>query len=849
MTPFIRQPIILTSIGLLMATLPTALAQNVVLDGTLGRSDALSGPTYEIGAELGQRHGGNLFHSFDKFSLNSSERATFSAPESVTINNVISRVTGGNPSNIDGTLRSTIPNADMYFLNPYGIMFGPNARLDVQGSFHASTADTLRFQDGGQFNARNPSNSLLSVAPIEAFGFITESPERRFSVVGSELSVPTGKTLSLIGGNLNINQAKLTAQFGRINLASFAGLGEVSLTKFEDLAGEALGGDFRITDSEISTTGDGGGAIYIRGGQIVVENSLVEANSGTEDGEVNGTEDGIGINLKANNLTLKDGRLVAYTFGKGKGGDIKIDVAGLVELRLGRAEEGTDDDDTTHASNELISVRTEGAGDGGHVKLNARELNIKEGRHIGTYALGSGQGGDINITMTEDITLDGTGGKLPSIIAAQSDKGTGKAGNVILKARTITLKNAAMINTSSTGQGDSGDINLEAIQLSIKDGASISSSTFGPSPGGNIYAKVTESITISGKPFGISPNTNRPRPNGIFSSSEPHASSRIHPKGNAGDIVLEADQLIMKGPGLAVVSALTAVGSGEGGKIKIRVRGLDLADKSTISATSVAGASGDAGNITLDVTDSLRMQSGSSVRTATQGRGKGGEIEINVCRLDMADKSGISAQSRPHPAGRYKGPMGDAGNIRVNVIDLLRMQTGSSIRTTAERSGGGDIFITSSPGYLFLTDDSEISSSVFAEQGDGGNISLKPKFIVLDNSPPIQARAYEGKGGNIKVTATGIYNNDKEGRYIRPKDSFDATSDFGIDGEVKINSPDVDLETLLLVLPEDPLRAEDELGNRCAGLTREDLSRFIIINSDTPATSPMDSKTHLIFDD
>ncbi|MDM8567945.1 filamentous hemagglutinin N-terminal domain-containing protein [Thiotrichales bacterium HSG1] len=129
----------LLTISLLVTTL--SLNAEVITDGTLGQNINLSGPNFQITPDLGQQHGGNLFHSFQNFNLNSSESATFSGPNSVQ--NILSRVTGGNPSNIDGQLRSTIPNADFYFLNPYGIMFGPNARLDVQGSFHASTADYL----------------------------------------------------------------------------------------------------------------------------------------------------------------------------------------------------------------------------------------------------------------------------------------------------------------------------------------------------------------------------------------------------------------------------------------------------------------------------------------------------------------------------------------------------------------------------------------------------------------------------------------------------------------------------------------------------------------------------------
>ena len=101
----------------------------VTLDGTLGSSGALLGHDYLIGADLGQQHGANLFHSFQDFNLQSFESATFSGPNSVS--NVISRVTGGNPSNIDGLICSSIPNADMYLLNPHGIMFGPNAPMPL----------------------------------------------------------------------------------------------------------------------------------------------------------------------------------------------------------------------------------------------------------------------------------------------------------------------------------------------------------------------------------------------------------------------------------------------------------------------------------------------------------------------------------------------------------------------------------------------------------------------------------------------------------------------------------------------------------------------------------------------
>ena len=123
----------------------------IVLDGSVGPAGTLSGPDFAIGAELGTTLGPNLFHSFSDFNILTGESATFSGPDA--IDNVVSRVTGGSVSTIDGLLRSTIAGADFYLVNPSGILFGANAALDVDGSFHASTADHMRLSDGALFSA------------------------------------------------------------------------------------------------------------------------------------------------------------------------------------------------------------------------------------------------------------------------------------------------------------------------------------------------------------------------------------------------------------------------------------------------------------------------------------------------------------------------------------------------------------------------------------------------------------------------------------------------------------------------------------------------------------------------
>jgi filamentous hemagglutinin family protein len=162
-------------LGLLLAALLAAapVQAQIVTDGTLGPKVSLQGGEIKIGADLGSRRGDNLFHSFEKFGIATGQSATFTGPGD--IRNVISRVTGGEISNIDGKLASKVGQADLYLLNPAGVMFGPNARLDVPGSFHASTAHELRFTDGAHFSALDKNGSGLTVAPPEAFGFLDKT--------------------------------------------------------------------------------------------------------------------------------------------------------------------------------------------------------------------------------------------------------------------------------------------------------------------------------------------------------------------------------------------------------------------------------------------------------------------------------------------------------------------------------------------------------------------------------------------------------------------------------------------------------------------------------------------------
>ncbi|MGH8656177.1 MAG: filamentous hemagglutinin N-terminal domain-containing protein [Gammaproteobacteria bacterium] len=229
------------ALTLLALTLGATTQAEITVDGSLGSfRGSLAGPAFQIDANLGRQIGTNLFHSFGAFNINHPESATFTPNgSSGPIANVLSRVTGDSASTIDGALRSTIPNANLFFFNPHGAVFGPHAQLDVPGSFHVSTADYLRLEDGVRFDAQpSAHDALLTTAPPAAFGFLSEQPAG-ISVQGSAIELKEGKTLSLVGGDFDFVGADLDSQGqptsflgapgGRINLASVASSGEVSL--------------------------------------------------------------------------------------------------------------------------------------------------------------------------------------------------------------------------------------------------------------------------------------------------------------------------------------------------------------------------------------------------------------------------------------------------------------------------------------------------------------------------------------------------------------------------------------------------------------------------------------------
>jgi len=223
---------------LLMTVSRAQVTTSITSDGTLGTGVIPNGNVHEIIGGTRPGNGSNLFHSFRRFNLGTGDTAHFIGEPG--IEHIIGRVTGGEASMIDGTLQS---DASLFLLNPQGIMFGPSATLYVNGSFHASTADVLRFADGAAFSTRLSAQSVLTVASPSAFGFLQASSAGIF-IQSSALTVPEGKTLSMIGGDITImgdgdakpDTPNLLAPGGRINLVSIASSGDVEFDPTSQLS-------------------------------------------------------------------------------------------------------------------------------------------------------------------------------------------------------------------------------------------------------------------------------------------------------------------------------------------------------------------------------------------------------------------------------------------------------------------------------------------------------------------------------------------------------------------------------------------------------------------------------------
>jgi len=415
-----RQSVALCFALLLLFPFP-AIAQ-IIPDNSLGAESSRTVPDTINNLPSDRITGGairgvNLFHSFGEFNINAGRGAYFVNPSGIA--NIFTRVTGGNPSNILGNL-GVLGNSNLFLINPKGIVFGPNARLDLRGSFIGSTGSGILFDNGFEFNATN-SNAVPLLAiniPVglrfrENIGTIVNSsptlaptsalPPLPIEIPAFEklgLAVDPGQTLALIGGDIQLQGGNLTAYTGQILLGSVNSPG---LVQFEPTAlGLNLNyrniqnfGNIEINGAFINTSGLGGGKVDIRGGNINLNGSGIY---GLTLGNINGR----GININSQNLRVEGGsQIFASTLGEGRGSDINIRATDSVEM-IGLGIEGyqqlTENFQTSGTGNPFISQIV-----------------------LFTSTIGSGAAGDINIEAGRLLMSNGVVGGAPPLVLGMAE--------------------------------------------------------------------------------------------------------------------------------------------------------------------------------------------------------------------------------------------------------------------------------------------------------------------------------------------------------------------------------------------------------------------------------------------
>ncbi|WP_027360889.1 two-partner secretion domain-containing protein [Desulforegula conservatrix] len=744
----------------------TSSFAEVKLDGSMGVTGSLPGPDFRIEATVGQKMGPNLFHSFEKFNIATGETATFAGP--ADISRIISRVTGGSVSNIDGLLASEIQGADFYLINPYGIVFGKNASLDISGSFFATTADHIKLGENGRFDAKNPSASILTSAPPEAFGFVGNSPGK--IEVESSIDVGEGKypglyvngnsSITIAGGDISFMGGVARTYKGPINIVSVASVGELNLDSMNTGLFSKLGNidvrDFSVIFSF------GGGNISVQsqnlnlidGGEIYTKIFEDRADAGNLDVNV---RDSILVSGQSMNGFLSYLGAEVQNAPNSRSGDVNI------SARYLRIDNG--------ASVSSYSARS---GPSGNVTINADRVETLGGSKISSEILGGiGKSGDIIINAYEFFNLSGitAEGVCSSVGTTVTDSYLAYGGDIRVFAPEILMDGGYLTSLSSVS-GNSGNIAIETDNMTLINGGSVYSSiSEGIGIAGNIDLKISNQLFMSG--FNV---------NGTFTNINSAAVDSIYSAG--GNIALSAGSAWLE-KGAYITSS--SVMSGSSGNIYMDVAKLDLVDGGRIFADirqgqgrggaleiiadeyiNIAGAYAGAysSRIASEAEDSGTSNGGSislvspliniideGYISTVSNSGDGGSIDIGTWNLNLINGGSILAS-------KIKGS-GSGGNIFINAVNDVNIsgknESGSSggINSSANGAPGaksGDIAITAAS--LKLSDGGYVTSSAFGS-GDSGSLFVDVDTLELLGGGRILSAIQGGTGigGELSINA------------------------------------------------------------------------------------------------
>jgi filamentous hemagglutinin family protein len=661
--------------GMLTGFAQATMAQ-VVPDGTIP-TNVTSLDSLNFTIDGGARSGNNLFHSFSQFSVPTNGSAVFN--HATDVQNIFSRVTGGVVSNIDGLIRAN-GTANLFLLNPSGILFGPNARLQIGGSLIGATANSIKFVDGVEFSAVNATETpLLTMSVPVGLQFGQQSGSIRVEGRGQSflrspnfttpvlpdpnlagLQVANGNTIALLGNGIQVNGGVLKAESGQIELGSVSS-GMVNLNavgnqwQFSNYPAVQNRSDIQLTGAAlVDTSGNPGGSIQLQGKTIQVLNSSVVMvqHRGALDAiapiQVNADRlelsgilpgkpqslilsenlsqgQGPHIQVFARQVVTRDGgELFSNTFQNGgKGGNISIQAAESIYFS------GSAAFDPTRTSG-IISRSNRGGDLSGNVQIVTPDLSLDDGASIQSNVFGGRGGGDIDI-KSERLSLTGENSRNGSatFMAAFTGFG-GKGGALTIETGRLRLQRRGALTANTTGEGNAGVLTInarESIELDA-EGTTV------------LPARISSSGTQL--PLSVRRALGLPE----------------FPSGNGGNLFITAPRITVRN---GAYIAAENVGSGDAGTVKIQADAIELERQGEIRTSTKVG---NGGNLELTVRDLLFLRYNSLISAKAGGTGTGGNVTINAPVIVGLDNSDIIANA---VGGR-------GGNININTQGVIGLK-------------------------------------------------------------------------------------------------------------------------------------------------------------------------------
>ena len=741
--------LVITAINLWSAS---SVKAQLFPDTTLGAESSLVTPSGMRNLiEGGATRGSNLFHSFEEFNVGNNQQIYFTNPSGII--NILTRVTGNNASNILGTL-GVDGAANLFLINPHGILFGAKAKLDIAGSFVASTADGIQLGTQGIFSATEPEKStLLAIEPGALFTNAQRSYQAEIQNQGA-LTVGTGQTLTLQGDIVN-STGNLTAPAGTVQVVGT----QVNLLENAsiDVSSPTGGGSVIVKSNQLTRFE---GHISARGGENSGDGGFVEVSGGNL--QFSGTVDTSAPMGKVGILLL-DPKDILIQAGSPISGLAISQALFLNDVILQADNDITVDDDIT------------GIGTNNLTLLAGRSLTITPNR---TILL---NGGSFTAKFNDENALipsDRDPG-IAQFILSPASRILTNGGNVTIASGTFGQ--TSQINTANSGiitsnqAGNSGNITL----FSLGDTTTgLLDTRSGTGNGGNV------SVTSAA---GAIATTNSVLADSVLQAGDISLTA-------AGNLSLTADTVNSNGniasngavPGKVtltsggtlsargVVVINSSLGAGTPNDITLTAQSINLEN----SAIGVLGAgTGQAGNVLVQAEDDVVLLN-SQIGSVTVSSGNAGNLTLNARQLTIIKEPGAMIPFIVPFIGigtiGVEGSTGNGGDLTINVSE--------SIEVIGDQPG----VFTSDPTQLtatLLQSDTGISTSAFGS-GNSGNLTINTRRLVVRDGAGITTFPAVGEGGDLQIQAREILLQGEAGVGT-------ATLGFGDAGDLSINAGNV----------------------------------------------------------